>query len=97
MTESRVSQMRSEGLALMRTGIAAQYSDTPVVEEPESGRAASRRAAYAAALSSRSTYADRLTRQKRPIAAQLAEMGSPSSDESLDAATNSVEEFAAAV
>ena len=32
VTESRVSQMRSEGLALMRAGIAAQYSDAPVDE-----------------------------------------------------------------
>ena len=54
VTESRVSQMRSEGLALMRTGIAAQYSDAP-----------------AAALSSRSTYSDRLSRRTRSISAQL--------------------------
>ena len=33
VTESRVSQMRSEGLALMRAGITAQYSDSPVDEE----------------------------------------------------------------
>ncbi len=35
VTESRVSQMRSEGLALMRAGITAQYSDTPADAEPE--------------------------------------------------------------
>ncbi len=63
VTESRVSQMRSEGLALMRTGIAAQYEDAPASAEPECGRAATRRAAYADALSSRSSYADRLTRR----------------------------------
>jgi RNA polymerase sigma factor FliA len=65
VTESRVSQMRSEGLALMRAGIAAQYSDTPVHDDSETGRAANRRADYAAALSSRSTYADRLTGGQR--------------------------------
>jgi RNA polymerase sigma factor for flagellar operon FliA len=67
VTESRVSQMRSEGLALMRAGITAQYSDTPVDEEPETGRAANRRAAYATALSSRSTYANRLSRPTRIV------------------------------
>jgi hypothetical protein len=59
--------MRSEGLALMRAGITAQYSDTPVDEEPETGRAANRRAAYATALSSRSTYANRLSRPTRIV------------------------------
>jgi RNA polymerase sigma factor FliA len=83
VTESRVSQMRSEGLALMRTGIAAQYSEGPVVEEPESGRAASRRAAYAAALSARSTYADRLSRRQPLIPTQMT--------------ANSTENYAAAV
>ncbi len=83
VTESRVSQMRSEGLALMRTGIAAQYSEGPVAEEPESGRAASRRAAYAAALSARSTYADRLSPRQPLIPTQMT--------------ANSTENYAAAV
>lgn len=61
VTESRVSQMRSEGLALMRTGISAQYSDSRVVDEPDAGRAAGRRAAYAAALASRSSYTSRIS------------------------------------
>ena len=65
VTESRVSQMRSEGLALMRAGITAQYSETTAEDdEPESGRAATRRAAYAAALATRSTYAGRLSTGK---------------------------------
>jgi RNA polymerase sigma factor for flagellar operon FliA len=67
VTESRVSQMRSEALALMRAGIAAQYEDGPAVREPETGRAAVRRASYAAALSSRSTYASRLSRAQAPL------------------------------
>ncbi len=69
VTESRVSQMRSEGLALMRAGIAAQYTDGAADDEPETGRAAHRRAAYAQALSNRSSYAGRLT-HRGPIALQ---------------------------
>jgi RNA polymerase sigma factor for flagellar operon FliA len=65
VTESRVSQMRSEGLALMRAGISAQYADAPVAEDGESGRAATRRAAYAAALSTRSSYTERLSPRTR--------------------------------
>jgi RNA polymerase sigma factor for flagellar operon FliA len=65
VTESRVSQMRSEGLALMRAGISAQYTDTADDDEPQSGRAAGRRAAYAAALSNRSSYSSRLTAGQR--------------------------------
>ena len=61
--------MRSEGLALMRTGISAQYTDAPVANEPESGRAAGRRAAYAAALSSRSSYTARIS-ARRPVVVQ---------------------------
>jgi RNA polymerase sigma factor for flagellar operon FliA len=67
VTESRVSQMRSEGLALMRAGMTAQYSDTPADAEPETGRAANRRAAYAAALSSRSSYAERLSAPRQLV------------------------------
>ena len=85
VTESRVSQMRSEGLALMRTGIAAQYCDASVEqEEPGSGRAANRRAAYASALSSRSSYSDRLSRQQRTASAGLS---APASSGLLDFAT----------
>jgi RNA polymerase sigma factor for flagellar operon FliA len=64
VTESRVSQMRSEGLALMRAGIAAQYDDS-ADDDPATGRAAGRRAAYAAALSSRSSYSARLSVKAR--------------------------------
>ncbi len=63
VTESRVSQMRSEGLALMRAGIVAQYDDGEA--QPASGRAATRRAAYAAALSARSSYADRISTRRK--------------------------------
>jgi RNA polymerase sigma factor for flagellar operon FliA len=64
VTESRVSQMRSEGLALMRAGIAAQYDDGGE-DDSQTGRAAGRRAAYASALSSRSSYSARLSVKAR--------------------------------
>ncbi len=84
VTESRVSQMRSEGLALMRTGISAQYADSPAVEESECGRAASRRAAYAAALSSRSSYTSRISARKpaaiKPRSAESVEYAEYATD-----------------
>ena len=66
VTESRVSQMRSEALALMRAGINAQY-DGPRPTVPQQrgkdvSRAAYRQAAYATALAAQSTYQSRLSR-----------------------------------
>ncbi len=61
VTESRVSQMRTEALRLMRVGIESQYDETPAVPA-HPGRAAYRQAAYAAQLAARSTYASRLSR-----------------------------------
>lgn len=68
VTESRVSQMRTEALKLMRVGIEAQYEPVkpPVAPVPEGGKAAYRQAAYAAQLAARSTYATRLTRLPAP-------------------------------
>jgi RNA polymerase sigma factor for flagellar operon FliA len=65
VTESRVSQMRSEALNLMRAGLAAQYRDAGVsdeAQEPMTARAANRQAAYAAALGTRTTFNARLSR-----------------------------------
>jgi RNA polymerase sigma factor for flagellar operon FliA len=63
VTESRVSQMRSEGLALMRAGLHAQFDDRHgTAAQRESSRAAQRKAAYTAALASRSSYVGRLNR-----------------------------------
>ncbi len=63
VTESRVSQMRSEGLALMRAGLHAQFDDSRgVAASRESSRAAQRKAAYSAALATHSSYAGRLNR-----------------------------------
>jgi RNA polymerase sigma factor for flagellar operon FliA len=72
VTESRVSQMRSEGLALMRAGLQAQFDDRDgVAASRESSRAAQRKAAYSAALATRSSYAGRLNRsipgQRKPV------------------------------
>ena len=68
VTESRVSQMRSEALGLMRAGLAAQYRDAGVATGAAGGpeqmttRAANRQAAYAAALGARTSFNSRLTR-----------------------------------
>jgi len=67
VTESRVSQMRTDALKLMRAGIEAQYTEKPAVDP--SGRGSHRAAAYAAELAARSSYASRLTRlpsQRQP-------------------------------
>jgi RNA polymerase sigma factor for flagellar operon FliA len=60
VTESRVSQLRSEALLMLKEGIEAQYrspeSDTPVV----SGRVARRKATYASAISDASEWTERM-------------------------------------
>jgi RNA polymerase sigma factor for flagellar operon FliA len=65
VTESRVSQMRSEALGLMRAGLAEQYRDAGVAtvsQEPMTTRAANRQAAYAAALGARTSFGARVSR-----------------------------------
>ncbi len=71
VTESRVSQMRTEALKLMRGGIEAQYSGEGAPSESDSGRQAYRQAAYAAALAAQSTYSARLSRQPSTTADPL--------------------------
>ena len=63
VTESRVSQMRTEALTLVREGLAAQYGERT---RARTGRAAARQAAYDCALSRRSSYAARLSVAPRP-------------------------------
>ena len=58
VTESRVSQMRTEALTLVREGLAEQYGERTA---PQKGRAAAKQAAYNASLSARSSYASRLS------------------------------------
>ncbi len=66
VTESRVSQMRTEALKLMRAGIEAQYDVPKTAPVPDAGKTAYRQAAYAAQLAARSTYATRLSRLPSP-------------------------------
>jgi RNA polymerase sigma factor FliA len=71
VTESRVSQMRTDALKLMRAGIEAQYADKPASDPV--GRGSHRAAAYAAELAARSSFATRLSQlpqQRRPSAAE---------------------------
>lgn len=60
VTESRVSQLRSDALEMLRTGISAQYEDAPDPENRERGRRADRRQAYATAIGNASDWRDRL-------------------------------------
>lgn len=61
VTESRISQLRSEALTMLRAGLEAQYENQ--VEEVVSGRAsraARRRADYATAIGEASPWRERL-------------------------------------
>lgn len=59
VTESRVSQLRSEALSMLKHGIQSQYGPTPEATEV-SGRAQVRRKQYAGAISGASDWRDRL-------------------------------------
>jgi len=59
VTESRISQLRSEALEMLKEGIEAQYSHT--VEPAPRGRAARRKADYAVAIGGASEWRDRIT------------------------------------
>lgn len=61
VTESRVSQLRSEALAMLKEGIEAQYSGSVAAPEQASGRVARRKASYAAAIADASAWRSRLT------------------------------------
>jgi RNA polymerase sigma factor for flagellar operon FliA len=58
VTESRISQIRSEALEMLRTGIDAQYA--PATEIAPTGRTARRKAEYATAIRGASPWRDRL-------------------------------------
>lgn len=62
VTESRVSQMRSEAMALLKDGLTANLSPEalPAEERPD-GRVARRKATYYAAIAARSDYRTRLS------------------------------------
>lgn len=59
VTESRVSQVRSEALAMLRDGIEAQYEPEATAEP--AGRVARRKAGYASAIADASDWPDRLS------------------------------------
>jgi RNA polymerase sigma factor for flagellar operon FliA len=60
VTESRVSQLRSEALEMLREGIEAQYDGTAQEPMPAKGRVARRKAAYAASIASQSAWRSRV-------------------------------------
>src|SRR5690606_322521 len=61
VTESRVSQLRSEALLMLKDGIESQYDDGPAEEAPV-GRVARRKASYAQAIAGASEWTDRMER-----------------------------------
>jgi len=84
VTESRVSQLRSEALAMLRTGIEAQYGQ-PAEEDETSRRAARRRDEFVEAIGTASTAIERLAGKRRtpPRPAALAPVATtPLSDTS---------------
>ena len=61
VTESRVSQLRSEALEMLKEGIEAQYdTDGPVSPEDVTGRVARRKVSYANEIGGRSDWTNRL-------------------------------------
>jgi RNA polymerase sigma factor for flagellar operon FliA len=68
VTESRISQLRSEALEMLREGIEAQYVPSePEETSPLSGRVARRKAAYASAIGVNSDWRNRLDRDATVI------------------------------
>ena len=59
VTESRISQLRSEALMMLREGIEAQYEPAPVTEPV--GRVAKRKAGFADAIAEASAWHDRIS------------------------------------
>lgn len=60
VTESRVSQLRSEALAMMRAGLEAQLGESTAARTAVKNRSTTKQGAYNASLSTRSDFADRL-------------------------------------
>src|SRR6266542_2618229 len=68
VTESRVSQLRTEALALIRDGLTANMDPEALPPEPRpNGRLARRKAAYYAAIASLSDYRARLASEPRRL------------------------------
>ncbi len=60
VTESRISQIRSEAIAMLKEGIEAQYAGTAGRQAEPRGRSARRKAAYIDAIGDRSDWHDRM-------------------------------------
>lgn len=60
VTESRISQLRSEALEMLREGIVAQYESDSHEVAPRAGRVARRKAGYASAIAEASHWHDRI-------------------------------------
>jgi RNA polymerase sigma factor FliA len=68
VTESRVSQLRAEALALIRDGLNANLDPEALPPEPRpNGRLARRKAAYYAAIAANSDYRARLASEPRRL------------------------------
>jgi RNA polymerase sigma factor for flagellar operon FliA len=65
VTESRVSQLRSEALEMLREGITAQYQQDEDQAAP-AGRVAKRKANYALAIAGASQWRSRLSPASGP-------------------------------
>lgn len=61
ISESRVSQMRTEALELMKDGMNSQLEPDLVIEQRPEGRVAKRKAAYYATVSAGSDFRSRVT------------------------------------
>ncbi len=70
VTESRISQLRSEALLMLREGIEAQYKPAHAAEVPVTGRAARRKAGYATAIGDASAWRTRLEAGAQALAAR---------------------------
>jgi RNA polymerase sigma factor for flagellar operon FliA len=66
VTESRVSQLRSEALTMLKEGIEAQYAGPVAAPEGSIGRVARRKATYAAAIADASAWHNRLDEVRSP-------------------------------
>jgi RNA polymerase sigma factor FliA len=72
VTESRISQLRSEALEMLRDGIESQYA-APEPTEENVGRVARRKAGYAQAIATASPWRDRIdTADEDEVAAEPA-------------------------
>lgn len=60
VTESRISQLRSEALAMLKEGIERQYDNPEVSVDEPVGRVAKRKASYADAIGGASAWKSRL-------------------------------------